>query len=375
MYRFLLLLTAASAVGLHGWNTLFNNFAVETARLGGQHVGVIQSVREIPGFLALLAVYLMLVVKEHRVSALSILVLGVGIGATGLFPSFCGLALTTLVMSFGFHYYETTNRSLALQYFDARTAPWVMGKQRSVAAMANIAVGLFVYLTAAHLSYRMIYLLLGLLLLGAGLWGLLQNPTRFDLKPQRRRMILRRRYGLYYFLTFMAGARRQIFIAFAVFLMVKRIGYSLQEVTALLVLNNAVNYVAAPWIGRAIIRFGERRVLSLEYASLVLVFVGYAVVETKLAAAVLYVLDHLFFNFAIAIETFFQKIGDPQDIAPTMAVGFTVNHIAAVVLPALGGLLWLVDYRIVFLGGAGMSLVSLLAVQWIRTGPSPHPDA
>lgn len=115
--------------------------------------------------------------------------------------------------------------------------------------------------------------------------------------------------------------------------------------------------------------------LSLEYGGLVFVFVGYALVGTKGAAAVLYVLDHLLFNFAMAIQTYFQKIGDPQDIAPTMAVGFTINHIAAVALPALGGILWLIGYRLVFLAGAGMSLISLLAVQWIRTGPASGPAA
>ncbi|MBW1797735.1 MAG: MFS transporter, partial [Deltaproteobacteria bacterium] len=120
MYRFLVVLTIASTVGLQAWLTLFNNFAVEVAGLQGKHIGVIQSVREIPGFLALLAVYVMLIVKEHRLSALSILSLGLGLGATGLFPSYSGLLITTVIMSFGFHYYETTNQSLTLQYFDEK---------------------------------------------------------------------------------------------------------------------------------------------------------------------------------------------------------------------------------------------------------------
>ncbi|MBW1890940.1 MAG: MFS transporter, partial [Deltaproteobacteria bacterium] len=73
MYRYLIMLTIASAIGLQAWQTLFNNFAVEVAGLEGKHVGVIQSVREIPGVLALLAIYVMLIIKEHRLSALSIL--------------------------------------------------------------------------------------------------------------------------------------------------------------------------------------------------------------------------------------------------------------------------------------------------------------
>jgi hypothetical protein len=91
------------------------------------------------------------------------------------------------------------------------------------------------------------------------------------------------------------------------------------------------------------------------------------VTDSKLLVAVLYILDHVFYNFAMAIRSFFQKIADPSDIAPSMAVGFTINHIAAVVIPITGGLLWMVDYRIPFVGGAVLSLVSLAFVQFIRT--------
>jgi hypothetical protein len=366
MYRFLLVLTVASALGLQGWRTLFNNFAVEVAGLDGYQVGIIQSVREIPGFLALLAVYVMLVMREHRLSAFAILCLGLGVGLTGQLPSMGGLVVTTLIMSFGFHYFETTNQSLTLQYFDQAAAPVVFGRQRSYAAATNIAVGLAIYGMAVTLSYAMMYLVMGGLLCVMALWGLVQNPMRGNLPVQRKRMILRKQYGLFYLLTFLAGARRQIFIAFAVFLMVKRFGFTVQEITLLFIANNAVNYYLSPRIGQAIVRYGERRVLSLEYASLIVVFLAYAWVQTKWLVAVLYVLDHIFFNFAIAIRTYFQKISDPRDIAPSMAVGFTINHIAAVILPALGGFFWMVDYRIPFVGGAALALLSLIAVQFIR---------
>ena len=226
-------------------------------------------------------------------------------------------------------------------------------------------LGLFIFIISYWLDYRMTYLLIGGLIAIVGFSALFANPTREDLVPQHKQMIFRRKYWLYYFLTFMAGARRQIFVAFAVFLLVKKFDFSIQEITLLFVVNNILNYFASPMIGQAIVRFGERRVLSLEYFSLIFIFVAYAFVESKLIVAVLYILDHIFFNFSIAIRTFFQKIGDPRDVAPTMAVGFTINHIAAVVIPALGGLAWIVDYRIPFIAGAGMSLISLLATQLI----------
>jgi predicted MFS family arabinose efflux permease len=205
----------------------------------------------------------------------------------------------------------------------------------------------------------------GLLIVTAALWAFFQEPTRRDLPPQRKKMVLRRRYSLFYFLTFMSGARRQIFTAFAVFLLVKKFGYSVREVTLLFMLNNIINYFAAPIIGKAIIRIGERRVLSLEYGGLIFVFMGYTLTQSAWVAALLYIFDHLFFNFSIAIRTYFQKVADPRDTAPSMAVSFTINHIAAVLLPAMGGALWMIDYRIPFLAGAAMSLISLAAVQRI----------
>ncbi|MEJ2543227.1 MAG: MFS transporter, partial [Calditrichaceae bacterium] len=171
---------------------------------------------------------------------------------------------------------------------------------------------------------------------------------------------------LFYLLTFLAGARRQIFVAFAVFLLVKNFKFSVQEITILFVINNIINYFLSPVIGKAIIRFGERKVLSVEYTTLVFIFVAYAYIDSKLIIAILYIIDHIVFNFAIAIRTYFQKVGDPRDIAPSMAVGFTINHIAAVVIPAIGGILWMINYRIPFLAAAGLSLISLVSVQYIK---------
>jgi predicted MFS family arabinose efflux permease len=367
MFRFLAILSIAATVGLQAWRTLFNNFAVEVVHLEGNHIGIIQSVREIPGFLALLVIYIILILKEHRLSALSIAILGLGVGITGVFPSYTGLIATTMIMSFGFHYFETTNQSLTLQYFDKDSSPLVIGKLRSYGAAANVAVGITIYLISYILSYEATFGLIGFVIVIVGIWGMLQNPTREGLPVQHKKMIFRRKYWLYYFLTFMSGARRQIFVAFAVFLLVIKFKFSIQDITMLFILNNTINYFLNPLIGKAIIRFGERRVLSLEYFSLIIVFIGYAFVESKSVIAVLYVLDHIFFNFAMGIRTYFQKIGDSKDIAPSMAVGFTINHIAAVIIPALGGLMWILDYRIPFIAGAIMSAISLLFVQFIKS--------
>lgn len=369
MLIFLVVLTAASQIGMQGWITLFNNFAVERAGFGGFEVGLVQSVREIPGFLSLLVVYVLLVLPEHRVAALSIATLGVGVGLTGLFPSFWGLTATTLVMSFGFHYYETLNMSLTLQYFDRSEAPLVFGRLRSVTGLSNIAVGLTVLLAARGFDFAGIYGMLGCVVALAGLWALTRDPSHTGAPVQRKQMVLRKKYTLYYILTFLAGSRRQVFLAFAIFLLVQKFSMTLTEITSLFILNNAINVVANPLIGRAINRFGERALLTFEYAVVTVVCVAYAFSDSKLLVCSLYVLDQMVINFAMCITTYFQKIGDPADISPTMAAGFTINHIAAVVVPVLGGALWLWSSKLVFLCGAGLALCSLVATQFIRTAP------
>jgi len=366
MYRYLLLLTIAGTAGLQGWRTLFNNFAVEIARLSGEQIGWIQGIREIPGFLALLAIFIMRFIPEYKLGAISLLTLGTGIAVTGFLPDFQGLIFSTTIMSFGFHYYETVSQSLTLQYFDRHSSPYVLGQMRSVAALANIAAGLLIFGLADLMNYTWLYLGFGAGILLIVVYSMAVDPTEPHLPVQKNRFILKRKYGLFYWLTFLAGARRQIFVAFAVFLMVEKFGFSVREITLLFVINNMVNYYLSPAIGRAINRFGEQKVLTLEYLSLIIIFLAYAWTEYKWVVALLYILDHIFFNFAIAIRTFFQKIAEPQDIAPSMAVGFTINHIAAVFIPVAGGILWMTDYRIPFWMGAFLGFLSLISVQFIN---------
>lgn len=371
MFRFLAILTAASMAGLQGYSILFNNYAVETVHLEGFHVGLIQSLREVPGFLALTAIYIMLVIREHRLAGLSVALLGFGVALTGFFPSFGGIAITTLVMSFGFHYYETVNQSLTLQYFSTHQSPLVMGKLRSLAAITSIISAAVLWCLGFVMDYKGIFLVVGSVVLLAGIWASFQDPTHTGVPPQKLRMFLKRRYWLYYLLTFMSGARRQIYTVFSMFLLVKVFHFSVQAITVLFIINNIINWIINPMIGRAINAFGERTLCTLEYSGVILVFLTYAYSSSRWVVAGMYIIDYILFNFSVSIRTYFQKIADPQDIAPSSAVGFTINHIAAVFLPALGGYLWMINYRIPFVMGAGLGAISLVLAQFIRV-PSRH---
>lgn len=368
----LLLMAVAVPLSFAAWRTLLNNFAIERAAFTGQEMGILQSLREIPGFLAFGVVFLLLIVREQRLAPASLLLLGVGTAVTGFFPSILGLYITTVIMSLGFHYYETLQTSLAMQWIDKSRAAETFGRLIAVGSFASIVTFALIWLAddQLQLDYRWIYLLTGGLTVLIALTVWLAFPLFPQKTEQHKHMVLRSRYWLYYALTFMSGARRQIFAVFAGFLMVEKFGYSVSQIALLYLVNATINVFLAPRIGRTIGRIGERRALLFEYSGLILVFIGYALAENAWFAAVLFVIDHLFFAMAIALKTYFQKIASPEDIASTAGVSFSINHIAAVVIPALFGIIWLSSPGLVFLIGAAMAGFSLALSLLIPEDPA-----
>ncbi len=387
----LMMMAAAMPLSFWAWMVLLNNFTIEIASFTGREIGILQSLREIPGFLSFLVVFALLIIAEQRLALLSLILLGVGVALTGYFPSAIGLYITTVISSIGFHYYEACNQSLTLQWLDKKTAPSVMGRIYGVAAGAQLLVLGLIFaayivqlpeiswqalaqtngLATSHSSYQLSYLIAGLATVIMAVLAWVMFPHFKEKTYQTRKIILRKRYWLYYALTFIAGARRQIFIVFAGFLMVEKFGYSVPQITALFLLNAAFNIWFAPIVGRVITKIGERAALIFEYVGLIIVFVSYALVNSGLVAAGLYVIDHMFFAFAIAIKTYFQKIADPADMASTASVSFTINHIAAVVVPVVFGGLWLVSPAAVFYAGASMAAISLLLSLNVPRHPGP----
>jgi predicted MFS family arabinose efflux permease len=360
-------------LGFASWQALFNNFAKDEAGFTGWEVGVLQSVREIPGFLAFTAVFWFMLMREQTLAYASIAVLAVGIAATGYLPSYQGLVLTTFVMSVGFHYFETANQALSLQLLPKSEAPKVLGKVASATAAAQlVAYGLIALVFWGFKpSYEALYLAFAVGTLGLLALAWLLFPRFQGSVPQRKGIVLRRRYWLYYALTFLSGARRQLFMAFGGWLLVERFGYDLASFSVLLFIYCAINLVAGPLFGRLIARIGERATIIIENVALVAVFVGYALTTSGIVAGALFVLDGVFFTLTIAQRTYFQKIADPADISPTASVAFTINHIAAVAIPVLFGRIWMSDPAFVFSIGAGIALASLALAFLVPRHPEP----
>ena len=373
----LFVMAAAMPISFATWSALLNNFVVEAAHFNGSDIGWLHSVREIPGFLAIGVILLLRVVREQVLALSALMLLGAATAVTAWFPSLGGILTITLLSSIGFHYYETVNQSLQLQWLDRAKAPRMLGLLLAAGSAATLVAYLLIVTTwkTFSLDFNTVYMTAGLTTALVALACLVVFPQFESPTPQIKKMVLRRRYWLYYALQFLAGARRQIFVVFASFMMVERFGFDVEQLTGLFTITLITNIVVAPLLGRAVARFGERRALGIEYAGLVLVFLAYGGVYHfgwgMATAAALYVIDNIFFALALALKTYFQKIADPADIAPTAAVAFTINHIAAVFLPATLGYLWLVSPTAVFGLAAVLACGSLGLALLVPRHPRP----
>ncbi|MGI9366426.1 MAG: MFS transporter [Rhizobiaceae bacterium] len=369
----LMLMAGAMQLSFASWSALQYNFAHEMINFTGKEIGIQQSIREIPGFLSFAAVFFLFAMREQTFAMVSLVLLGLGTAATGYFPTALGFYITTFIGSVGFHYYETMHQSLTLQWLSKKNAAKIMGRILSVGSLAQLAAYALIFIAGSlyDLSYMTMFIVAGGVTLAAVAFMVSAYPQYPDSTPQTKSLIIRKRYWLYYAITFLAGARRQIFLVFASWMMVERFGYSFSDVAALFFVNAAIMMVCAPFLGQLIGLIGDRNAMLLQYSGLAFVFTAYAFVTVPELAIALYILDHAFFAMEIAKKTYFQKIATPSDIAGTTGVAFTINHIAAVFIPVAFGLLWLVSPAAVFLCGTAMAIGSFCLSLLVPRNPAP----
>lgn len=356
----LYLLSISLIFAFSAWMSLLNNFVIEVASFNGSQIGFLQSIREIPGFLSFSVIFILIFISQQKLAYISMIVLGLGVAFTGFFPNPLGLYTTTILMSLGFHYLATINQSLSLQWLDKKTSPITLGKITAANSFTKLFVFLCIYFMMKfyNMEYKFVYLIFGGITAILGLLSWIFFEHFKDDVVQEKKLKLKKEYWLFYILTFFAGARRQIFIVFASFLLVQKFGVPVEHMVILLFANSILNIYLAPKIGRYIVRFGERLALRVEYIGLIVVFTSYAFVNNVHIAYMLYICDHLLFSMAIALKTYFQKIADPKDLASASAVSFTINHIAAVFLPAILGIIWLYSSSLVFIIGTLIAICS-----------------
>lgn len=387
-------------LGFRLWQSLFNNFAVEILSIQADQIGWIQAIREIPGLLGFLVGILALFLAEMRIAGISVILMGTGIYLTASSQDLSTLILTTLIMSVGFHFFYSSNSSAVLLTVGPKEAPKMLGRLNSLGSLAAVLSSVLVFATLETWGFETLYRVTGgvVALAGLALLPFGRQPVR--VQRTQRRVPLRREYGLYYGLQFLMGSRRHIFTTFATFLLVQTYGVTAQIITMLFLINNLIGTYLHQAFGKIVARFGEKRVLTFNFCLLILIFLGYAfipvldalktptwqipalsigewvLIPTFLAAPALlillgfFIVDHVLFGFSIAVECYFQKIAlGPEDITANVTVGQAINHVAAVIVPVVGGAIWAaLGSSYTFLTGVAIAVVTLVLVQRIRTG-------
>jgi predicted MFS family arabinose efflux permease len=371
---FIILSSFLLNLGAQVWQTLFNNFAVEDIGAGAGAVGLIQAVREVPGLLAFVIGFLALFMSETRIMSVSVILLGVGLLLSGQAHSVPFLVLTTLIFSIGFHFYMPCSNAVMLMITKESDTPKMLGSLGSLGSVAAVAGTLIVYIFAASLGYRNLFTWMGVVVILGGILLLPFGGSRQGL-PLGRNITLRRRYWLYYTLSFLLGCRRHIFTTFAIYLLVREYHVSIQTTALLYLVNGAINVLTLRLTGQLVGRIGERMALTVTFASLALVFLGYAYVTVLPLLFCLFVLDNVFFGFNIALTTYFQKIAVTQEeITSNLSTEQTINHIAAIIVPLTGGAVWTAfGSQAVFLFGVAIVLAGLALTQYIRIAPRTQP--
>lgn len=357
--------------GFQVWQTLFNNFAVENIGAGPAQVGLIQAVREVPGLLGFAIAFLALIMSEIRLMTLSIILLGIGVAATGYANSVTTLLITTFVMSLGFHFFMPSSNSVVLMLMKQEDTPKTLGNLGSLGSLASVAGTGVVLLFATSMGYKSMFLAVGILVIVAGLL-LLPFGNRPSNLPQGRRVQLRKEYWLYYVLSFLLGSRRHIFTTFAVFLLVKEFGVSVQTIAMLFLVNGIINVLTLRWTGRLVGKIGERTAMTITFASLAVIFFGYAYAEALPVLFALFILDNVFFGFNVSLSSYFQKIAVSKDeITANVSTQQAIEHIAAITVPLIGGTVWAVyGSEAPFLFGVVIVLLGLVLTQFMRVKPA-----
>ena len=346
--------------------TLFNNFIVERLDIEAHELGYVEALREVPGFLNAFFIALMIRAAPPLVAAISLVVMGLGFMAYSGVATISDLALYSVVWSIGFHCWIPLEQSLALSLSPEGSKGRWLGQLRSVHSVGMLlTIGACIFLLP-HLRYDGLFVVAGAVTIlgGAALFFIRRTAPIVGEKS----FVFRRRYFLFYLLNFLQGCRKQMFITFAIFALVKIHGMPVETTMVLILINQSLITLSGPTLGRMVDRFGERVMLSASYAGLVFVFLGYATVEHRQTLYVLYCIDNLIFFGSIALTTYIHKIAPKEDLKPTISMGITMNHVAAVVAPVAGGVAWhFFGYQVIFFSGAALALTSLICSQWINT--------
>jgi len=353
--------------GFTVWRVIFNNFAKEVLDITPAQIGIIQSVREIPGLLGFMVGALALYLAEVKIATLSIVLSGLGLILVANADSVFMLGVGTLVMSVGFHNFLSSNNALLLHFIKTKESGKAQGKIKSTESVAGVIATVCIFVTTLFFGYREVLIFFGSIVALVGIY------FTFKLKSNRREeekrsIRLKRKYSLYYLLSFLRGCRRHIFTTFAIFLLVANYHISISTAALLFFISNMITIYTNSLMGNLVEKWGERIVLAGSSFLLIFIFSGYAYISWLPLLTVFFVVDNMLFGSSIALHSYVRKIADKSDLTSCISFSVTANHISAVILPVLGGVIWeLLGFKSTFLFGAAIVFIDMLFSLRVKT--------
>ncbi len=350
------------------WHTTFNNFAVELFSVDGRQIGLIQSLREIPGFLGFTAAIISLFLSEANIAALSTVILGLGLVATGLSGSFLALILSSILMSIGFHYFYTVNSSLVLMVSEKRNVSHTVGKFRSIGSLSSILAMAVVYFFIESLGFRTLYFIAGGVAVVFGLYMFTQRSRARHLST-RRKIVFRKKYWLYYILSFLEGSKKHVSSTFSIFLLVSVFHISAKNISLIFMVNSIITIYTNQLLGKVVDRMGERNTLAFYYVFLAGVYIGFGFIKDVRVVIGLFILAQVAMGLTVALNSYLYKISPTEEITGNVSMRTTIDHIAAIIVPIIGGIIWTkVGYFATFLMGTGIAAAAFFFTFFLKTG-------
>ncbi len=341
------------------WQVLFNNYGRETFGATASQIGIIQAVREVPGLLGFVVGLLAIVTSELRISTISIAINGLGLIIAGTANSIWMLGVGTLIMSTGFHYFVSANQSLLLNYIRGHESGRLQGVMASWEAIAGVAGTIVVFLFSFVLGYRAILVSSGVAFVVAGI--VLSFFYKSNRKAEETSTFnMKKSYWLYYVISFLRGCRRHMFSTFAIFLLVANYKLKIEYTALLFFVTSAITIVTNKQLGNLTERLGERFLLAFSSFLLIFIFAGYAYVGSLYVLLVFFVIDSILYGSSVALNSYIRKIARKRDLTNALSIGLTMNHVAAVVIPIAGGVMWdTLGFRVTFIMGAVIVLADM----------------
>ncbi|MFC1716434.1 MFS transporter [Candidatus Poribacteria bacterium] len=354
-------------IGFEGiYISIYNNFVSDDLGITRKQLGVVESIRETPGFLSAFIAALTIQIPSPILGGFMLLIMGTGIAAFSQVHTISSLTFWAVFWSVGFHCWAPLEPAMVLSLSKDKGKGKRLGQMARIRNAAGLAGMILIAVIGKQGNLRSLFYFSGAAILVAAFIVFLVSRKATHMEMPR--LAAKKKYGLYYALAFLQGCRKQIFVVFAGFVLVRVYETRVSTIARLMAVNKIANLIFAPIIGRIVDRIGERKSLSICYTALIFIFLGYGLAHDHRILYVIYCLDSFVYMFSIAQTTYLNKIAPPEDVRPALSMSLTMNHAASVIVPVVGGIIWeaLDSYEVVFFGGAAVAVISLLVVQFLK---------